>query len=81
MPGIRRIHGNSLATYPTASEFDSKDTFLGIVNGSELELRYFSLKELQEVTGPLGLRLERDLFYEPKSLKVLIEWHKKQRGE
>ena len=55
VPGIRRIHGNSLATYPTASEFDGEDIFFGLVNGFELELGYFSLQELQEALVPLGL--------------------------
>ena len=55
--------------------------FFGIVSGFELELGYFSLKELKEVKGPMGLPIERDLYYEPKSLRESMEWHKKQRGE
>ena len=34
---------------------------------------YFSLKELQEVRGPFGLPIERDLYFEPKSLRELNE--------
>ena len=50
-----------------------------LVIGFEIELGYFSLKEMQEARGPLGLQIKRDLYYEPKSLKELMEWHRKQR--
>jgi Protein of unknown function (DUF2958) len=64
-----------------ASEFDGDDLFFGLVDGLELELGYFSLKELKEVRGPLGLPIERDLHYEPKTLRELKEWHEKQRRQ
>jgi hypothetical protein len=64
-----------------ASEFDGNDICFGLVSGFEVELGYFSLKELKEVKGPMGLPIERDLYYEPKSLRELIEWHKNQRAE
>lgn len=64
-----------------ASEFDGEDLFFGLVSGFEVELGYFSLKELKEVKGPMGLPIERDLYYEPKSQKELMELHRKQRGE
>jgi len=63
-----------------ASEFDSDDIFFGLVNGLELEFGYFSLKELQSVKGPMGLSIERDLHFEPKSLRKLRDQHKKDRG-
>ncbi len=56
-----------------ASEFDGEDIFFGLVSGFELELDYFSLKELKEAKGPMGLLIERDLQFEPKSLKELLE--------
>jgi len=59
-----------------ASEFDGEDIFFGLVSGFEVELGYFSLKELKEAKGPMGLLLERDLHFEPKSLKELLERHK-----
>ncbi len=62
-----------------ASEFDGDDLFFGLVDGLELELGYFSLKELKDVRGPMGLPIERDLNYEPKTLRELKEWHEKQR--
>lgn len=53
------------------SEFDGKDLFFGLVIGHEAELGYFSLAELQELRGPLGLEVERDLYFEPKTLREL----------
>ncbi len=50
------------------TEFDGKDTFFGYVDGICAEMGYFSLSELEEVRGPLGLRIERDLFWKPKPL-------------
>jgi hypothetical protein len=48
-----------------AIEFDGDDTFFGLVDGLENELGYFSLSELESVRGPLGLAVERDLYFEP----------------
>ena len=59
-----------------ASEFDGEDIFFGLVSGLEVELGYFSLSEIQSIHGPLGLPIERDLFFEPKTLKELMEKHK-----
>ena len=42
--------------------------FFGLVKGLEMELGYFSLSELQSVRGPLGLPVERDLYWKPKTL-------------
>ena len=64
-----------------ASEFDGEDIFFGLVSGFEVELGYFSLKELQEARGPLGLPIERDLHYEAKTLGELMEWHRNQRED
>ena len=58
-----------------ASEFDGEDIFFGLVVGFEVELGYFSLSELNAVRGPLGLPIERDLYYEPKTLKELMEMY------
>jgi hypothetical protein len=63
-----------------ASEFDGEDTFFGLVSGFEVELGYFSLSELQSVKGPLGLPIERDLYFKPQALKGLKEKHQQQRG-
>ena len=60
-----------------SSECDGDDIFFGLVDGVELEYGYFSLKELQSVKGPLRLPIERDLHFEPKSLRELRDQHKK----
>ena len=52
-----------------ATEFDGEDIFFGLVDGFEKELGYFSLSELRYVKGPMGLPIERDLYWEPKTLR------------
>jgi hypothetical protein len=54
-----------------ATEFDGKDTFFGLVDGFEKELGYFSLSELRQARGPLGLPVERDLYWTPKTLREI----------
>jgi len=54
-----------------ASEFDGEDTFFGLVDGQFKELGYFSLRELEEVRGPMGLPIERDLYWKPKTLEEI----------
>lgn len=54
-----------------ATEFDGKDTFFGLVDGFEKELGYFSLLELKAACGPLGLPIERDLYWKPKTLREI----------
>lgn len=50
-------------------EYDPvEQIFFGLVIGLETELGYFSLKELQEYRGPLGIGIERDLWFKPKPL-------------
>jgi hypothetical protein len=51
-----------------ATEFDGTDTFFGLVDGQEQELGYFSLSELEDARGPLGLPVERDLHFNPTPL-------------
>jgi len=47
-------------------EFDRKERLCyGLVDGLESEFGYFSLDELEEVRGPMGLSIERDLYFEP----------------
>jgi hypothetical protein len=45
--------------------------FFGYVIGQEKELGYFRLSELTSVHGPMGLNIERDLYFQPTSLKDL----------
>lgn len=64
-----------------ASEFYGEDLFFGLVSGFEVELGYFSLKELQEVKGPLGLQIERDVHFEPQTLDKLMEMHQHEKED
>jgi len=57
-----------------AVEFDGTDTFFGLVVGFEIEAGYFSLSELEAARGPLGLPIERDLWFEPTPLSRLPEY-------
>lgn len=50
-------------------EFDGEDLCFGLVQGHETELGYFSLKEMESIRGPAGLRIERDLLFKPAPLK------------
>jgi len=54
-----------------ATEFDGEDQFFGLVDGFCKELGYFSLTELDSARGPMGLKIERDLYWKPKTLKEI----------
>lgn len=54
--------------------------FFGLVIGFEVEFGFFSLSELTEARGALGLPLERDLYYQPKTLEELQKQHLSERG-
>jgi len=56
-----------------ATEFDGEDLFFGLVEGFEKEIGYFRLSELQSVKGALGLPIERDMYFKPKTLKELMD--------
>ena len=51
-----------------AYEFDGEDIFFGYVKGDFDELGTFSLSELESVRGPMGLTIERDIYFSPKLL-------------
>ena len=42
--------------------------FFGLVEGFEKELGYFVLSELESAKGLMGLPIERDKFWQPKTL-------------
>jgi hypothetical protein len=63
-----------------ATEYDPRDRvcFGWAINGADpdsAELGYFSLQELEEVKGPFGFRVERDLYWEPRSLRQCMKDH------
>ncbi len=45
--------------------------FFGLVDGYCRELGYFVLSELEEVCGPMGLPIERNLYWKPKTLEEI----------
>jgi hypothetical protein len=45
--------------------------FFGLVDGHEKELGYVALSELESVRGPMGLPVERDLHWQPKTLEEI----------
>lgn len=63
-----------------ATEFDGADLFFGLVDGLEVELGYFTLSELEEARGPLGLPIERDRHWRPRPLGEVREWIEGRRG-
>lgn len=60
-------------------EFDGADIFVGLVIGDEIEFGFFSLSELKESHGALGLPVERDLHFTPATLRELKEKHEQER--
>jgi len=54
----------------SGSEIDFQ--FFGLVDGFEKELGYFNLSELESVKGPMGLPIERDLYFQPKTLAEIV---------
>jgi len=47
-------------------EYDPDEKLcFGLTVGHERELGYFSLAELEQLRGPLGLKVERDLHFQP----------------
>ena len=43
----------------------------GLVSGFASELGYFVLDELREARGPMGLAIERDVYWTPTALRVV----------
>jgi hypothetical protein len=53
-------------------EYDADQRlFYGLVEGFDKELGYFSLDELEEIKGPMGLKIERDRSFSPTPLMNL----------
>lgn len=54
------------------TEYNPEDKIcFGLVSGHEVELGYFSLTELEQVRGPLGLHIEMDRHFKPSPLSVV----------
>ena len=51
------------------TEYNKTDRMcFGLVVGLETELGYFSLTELESARGPMGLKIERDLWFKPTAI-------------
>lgn len=59
--------------YVAEANFETGEAF-GLVEGFERELGYFDLNEIQEIRGPGGLRIERDMWFSPKSYNDLRQY-------
>jgi hypothetical protein len=60
--------------FATEGEQQGEDfIFFGYVIGHEKEWGYFSLNELSSVSGPAGLKIERDIYFEPKPVSEIPE--------
>lgn len=58
------------------TEYDPKEKrAFGWVVGHEKEIGYFSLAELESVKGPMGLRIERDMYFRPVPLSKVKAEH------
>jgi hypothetical protein len=54
------------------TEYDPVERrFFGLVVGQVNETGYFSLDELEAIRGPMGLSIERDLHWTPRSLREI----------
>ena len=62
------------------SEDEGDFRFFGYVIGLEEEWGYFVLSELESVRGPLGLAIERDLYFQPGPFSKVIEQYRRERG-
>tara|TARA_Y100000310_G_scaffold213070_1_gene213965 strand:- start:34 stop:348 length:315 start_codon:yes stop_codon:yes gene_type:complete len=50
-------------TWYAIAYYPDERLFFGLVDGFEKELGYFSLDELESVRCPLGLPIERDMYF------------------
>src|ERR1700730_12670534 len=56
---------SSWAWYATEGELTENGwQFFGLVEGHECELGYFNLSELESARGHLGLKIERDMYFD-----------------
>ena len=65
---------SSWTWYVTEGEQQENGDWLlfGLVDGHEKELGYFSLKELQNAKGPMGLEIERDMHFDKIMLSDVL---------
>jgi hypothetical protein len=73
---------NNWTWFATEGEQDEDDfRFFGYVCGHEEEWGYFVLSEMEEIRGPGGLTIERDLYFKPGPFSQVIAQYRRQRGQ
>lgn len=65
------------ATWFATDYYEDDNTCFGYANlGGDLEqfseLGYFSIDELEELEGPMGLKIERDLYWKEHTLEEVV---------
>jgi hypothetical protein len=55
-------------------EFDGENQCFGFVKGLDAEFGYFSLSELESIEGPFGLKVERDIHFQPIKVCDILSW-------
>lgn len=58
---------------------EDKSTCYGYVQGFENELGYFSLIEIEEARGALGLKVEIDISFKPTALAIIKSKMKRRK--
>lgn len=67
---------NQWTWYATEGQQEGDDfLFFGYVVGLEREWGYFVLSELQSVSGPGGLKIERDIYFTAKPASEISDIH------
>jgi hypothetical protein len=67
--------------FVTEGSQDEEDfRFFGYVIGFEEEWGYFVLSELESVRGPLGLAIERDLYFRSAPFSEVMKQFRSERG-
>jgi len=69
----------SFTWYLMNQDPDDPNYLWGIVKGHEIEMGSFLLSELSSYRGPLGIGIERDLYFTPKPAKEI--WDRLNNGE
>jgi hypothetical protein len=67
---------NHWTWYATEGQIEGEDfLFFGYVVGHVREWGYFALSDLQSVTGPFGLKIERDMYFNAKQASEIEDIH------
>ncbi len=68
---FRFRHATGQLDNPMMLKLARRNLSMALTVRHERELGYFSLRELESVRGALGLPIERDLYWRPKTLREI----------